>query len=296
MLEVHQEKNQHTPVLLREVLQYLAPEKGDTLLDVTAGYGGHAAAILDVTSQDRHSVLVDRDENAINQLKTRFKGKDVKILHDDFAHATQNLSGKKFNLILADLGVSSPHLDNASRGFSFQLDGPLDMRMDSSKGLTAAEIVNSSSVETLADMLKAYGDEPKAKRVAEAIAAKRPIHTTHELANIVATVYGGRGRYKTHPATKTFQALRIVVNDELAQLRFALPLWLEMLETGGRIAVISFHSLEDRIVKEVFQEYGGNRYDATIKLLTKKPITGDNTEIVFNPRARSAKLRVAVKK
>ncbi len=297
-MKVHQQINQHAPVLLREVLQYLAPEKGDSLLDATAGYGGHAEAILEVTSQTAESVLIDRDENSIVQLKKRFNGSELTIMHDDFAHATQALAskGRKFNLILADLGVSSPHLDNASRGFSFQLDGPLDMRMDSSRGLTAADIVNSSSEDTLVGLLKAYGEDPKAKKVAQAIVASRPISTTFGLANIVADVYGGRGRYKTHPATKTFQALRIVVNDELAQLRFALPLWLEMLQTGGRIAIISFHSLEDRIVKQIFSDQGGERYDATIKLLTKKPIIGDKNEIVLNPRARSAKLRVAVKK
>ncbi len=297
-MKVHQQKNQHAPVLLREVLQYLAPEKGDSLLDATAGYGGHAEAILEITSQTAKSVLIDRDENSIVQLKKRFNGSELIIMHDDFAHATQALAskGRKFNLILADLGVSSPHLDNASRGFSFQLDGPLDMRMDSSRGLTAADIVNSSSEDTLVGLLKAYGEDPKAKKVAQAIVASRPISTTFGLANIVADVYGGRGRYKTHPATKTFQALRIVVNDELAQLRFALPLWLEMLQTGGRIAIISFHSLEDRIVKQIFSDQGGERYDATIKLLTKKPIIGDKNEIVLNPRARSAKLRVAVKK
>lgn len=298
MQKVHQQKNQHAPVLLREVLQYLAPEKGDALLDVTAGYGGHAAAILELTGQEKESVLVDRDNNAISQLEERFSGKDIEILYDDFAHAAQVLSGqgRKFDLILADLGVSSPHLDNASRGFSFQLDGPLDMRMDGSRGLTAADLVNSSSVEALSDILKAYGEEPRAKRVAQAIVDARPLKTTQELAKVVANVYGGRGKYKTHPATKTFQALRIAVNDELAQIRFALPLWIEMLKPGGRIAVISFHSLEDRIVKDIFKEYGGYRYDATIKLVTKKPVVGDKNEIVLNPRARSAKLRVAVKK
>lgn len=297
-MKVHQTKNTHAPVLLREVLQYVAPEKGDALLDATAGYGGHAAAILGVTGQDGKSVLIDRDDNAISQLKKRFAGQKLDIMHDDFAHAAQELSGqgRKFDVILADLGVSSPHLDNASRGFSFQLDGPLDMRMDTSRGLTAADIVNSSSAQTLSDILKAYGEEPRAKRVAQAIIDARPLQTTQELAQVVADVYGGRGRYKTHPATKTFQALRIAVNDELAQVRFALPLWIEMLNHGGRIAVISFHSLEDRIVKEVFKEYGGDRYDATIRLVTKKPVVGDKNEIVSNPRARSAKLRVAVKK
>lgn len=288
----------HIPVLLTEVLTYLAPEKGDSLLDATAGYGGHSSKILEITKNYESSVLVDRDENAVKLLKKQFADKAIEIKHDDFAHATkqQHESGKKFKLILADLGVSSPHLDNASRGFSFQQDGPLDMRMDGSKGLTAADLVNTGSEQVLIDILKEYGDEPRAKRVVAAIIAARPLETTHQLAQVIADVYGGRGRYKTHPATKTFQALRIAVNDELAQLRYALPLWIDMLEPGGRLAIISFHSIEDRIVKDVLQENGGDRYDAVIQILTKKPVVASPDELVFNPRARSAKLRAAVKK
>jgi len=297
MLKDHQ-SNTHSPVLITEVLKYLAPEKGEIYLDATAGYGGHAEKVLAITGQTEGSVLVDRDENAVNQLQIRFSDSKLSILHDDFAGAASKLQkeGRQFDLILADLGVSSPHLDNASRGFSFMQDGPLDMRMDTSRGVTAADLVNTSSEDDLVEILSRYGEEPRSKRVAKAIIAARPIETTHELANIVARVYGGRGKYKTHPATKTFQALRIAVNDELAQVRTALPLWIEMLKPGGRIAIISFHSLEDRIIKQFFQDLGGDRYDATIRIVTKKPVTGSDTEIVFNPRARSAKLRVAVKK
>lgn len=287
----------HHPVLLAEVLQYLAPEQGDRLLDATAGYGGHANQILDKTGQKQNSVLVDRDENAINELNKRFEGKNVSVMHSDFAGATKELhaNDETFDLILADLGVSSPHLDNASRGFSFMTDGPLDMRMDPSQGLTAADLVNTSSVEELQRILKLYGEEPRARAVAQAIANARPITTTEELATIVTKVYGGRGRYKTHPATKTFQALRIAVNDELAQLQYALPLWIQMLRPGGRIGIISFHSLEDRIVKQILQEHGGERYDADLRILTRKPVSGNEHEIVLNPRARSAKFRAAVK-
>lgn len=296
MQKDHQTK--HIPVLLAETIQNLAPEQGDNLLDVTAGYGGHSSKILDITKNYESSVLVDRDTNAVKQLGELFKGKELKIIHDDFAHATKELheSGKRFNLILADLGVSSPHLDNASRGFSFQNDGPLDMRMDESRGLTAADLLNTASEDSLIDLLRTYGDEPRARRVAAAIIAARPLETTHQLAQVIVNVYGGRGRYKTHPATKTFQALRIAVNDELAQLRYALPLWIDMLKPGGRLVVISFHSIEDRIVKDVMQEQGGDRYDAVLQILTKKPITATPDELVFNPRARSAKLRAAVKK
>lgn len=287
----------HHPVLLAEVLHYLAPEQGDRLLDATAGYGGHANQILDQTGQKQTSVLVDRDENAIDELNKRFEGKNVSVMHSDFAGATKELhaNDETFDLILADLGVSSPHLDNASRGFSFMTDGPLDMRMDPSQGLTAADLVNTSSAEELQRILKLYGEEPRARAVAQAIANARPITTTEELATIVTKVYGGRGRYKTHPATKTFQALRIAVNDELAQLQYALPLWIQMLRPGGRIGIISFHSLEDRIVKQILQEHGGERYDADLRILTKKPVSGNEHEIVLNPRARSAKFRAAVK-
>jgi 16S rRNA (cytosine1402-N4)-methyltransferase len=288
----------HTPVLLKEVLTYLAPEKGQRLLDVTAGYGGHANQILEITGYKDQSILVDRDENAVNQLIKRFAKKNVSIIHRDFAAATKQLyeQNQKFDLILADLGVSSPHLDNASRGFSFMLDGPLDMRMDQSTGLSAADLVNTASQETIETILRKYGEEPRAHKIAEAIVRNRPITSTQALAHVIATVYGGRGRYKTHPATKSFQALRIAVNDELTQLEYALPLWMQMLRVGGKLAVISFHSLEDRIVKRVLSEYGGNRYDAELHILTKKPITGSAEELAINPRARSAKLRVAVKK
>jgi 16S rRNA (cytosine1402-N4)-methyltransferase len=197
-------------------------------------------------------------------------------------------------MILADLGVSSPHLNEASRGFSIKADGPLDMRMDQSQTLTAGQVVNTYSAANLEDILKRYGEEPKAKQIASLIVNNRPITTTHQLAAIVAKAWPGYS--KVHPATRTFQALRIAVNDELELLRLSLPIWMDdLLAPGGRIAIISFHSLEDRIVKHAFAEKAGDRYDAALRLLTKKPVTGDEDEIVSNPRARSAKLRAAVK-
>ena len=201
-------------------------------------------------------------------------------------------------MILADLGVSSPHLDNAARGFAFAANGPLDMRMDQTQDLDAATIVNTYSVDDLTRIIKEYGEEPRARRVAEAIVERRPFTGTQELAEVVRSVLpkppGKRG--KIHPATKTFQALRIAVNDELELLRASLPLWMKLLNKGGRLGVISFHSLEDRLVKQAFAEAAGERYDAELSLLTKHPITADEKELVFNPRSRSAKLRVAVKK
>ncbi|USN95614.1 MAG: 16S rRNA (cytosine(1402)-N(4))-methyltransferase RsmH [Candidatus Nomurabacteria bacterium] len=297
MVSNHQ-SNQHYPVLLREVLKYLAPEKGDKLLDATAGYGGHAEAILNITGQTEGSVLIDRDQNAISQLQKIFPKKSPEIIKGDFSKTSQELldKGRRFDLILADLGVSSPHLDNANRGFSFQYEGPLDMRMDESVPLTADDIVNTYNKQDLSKIIRDYGEDPKSKRIAHAIVNSRPVQKTTDLALIVERVYRGRINHKTHPATRTFQALRIAVNDELAQIKTALPVWIQLLNPRGRLAVISFQSLEDRIVKQIFLEYGANQYDASLNLLTKKPITGSQDELVFNPRARSAKLRVAVKK
>jgi 16S rRNA (cytosine1402-N4)-methyltransferase len=292
---MHQEQNLHIPVLLEPVLQYLSPKSGDSYLDLTAGYGGHAQAILEQTRVPADATLVDRDENAIKSL-SRFETQGTQLVHADFLSATQSLlaAGKRYDVILADLGVSSPHLDNASRGFAFAIDGPLDMRMDQSQKLDASTIVNSYGLDDLQRIIKTYGEEPRARTIANAIVAARPITGTKALAEIVRSVMP-KGS-KTHPATRTFQALRIAVNDELELLRVSLPLWTQLLKPHGRLAVISFHSLEDRLVKQAFADQAGDRYDAVLQSLTKRPITASDTELVFNPRARSAKLRVVVKK
>lgn len=286
----------HVPVLLTQVLQYLRPQEGDSYLDLTAGYGGHAEKILERTNNPSNTVLVDRDPNAITVLAEKFAEQGAEILHTDFLTASQQLAGnaRKFDVILADLGVSSPHLNEADRGFAIGASGPLDMRMDQSQGLTAADIVNTYSADKLADILKRYGEEPKAHRIAQLIVQNRPFATTTELAQIVARAWPGHS--KVHPATRTFQALRIAVNDELRLIEQSLPLWTELLNPGGRLVVISFHSLEDRLVKQYFAEAGGDHYEAKLTILTKRPVTADEQEIVFNPRARSAKLRAAVKK
>lgn len=288
------EQNHHAPVLLEEVLRYLSPQKGESYLDLTAGYGGHANKILERTKSPQTMTLVDRDAKAVNELQKQF-GEATEIRQEDFYQAARSLqeAGKKFDCILADLGVSSPHLDNASRGFSLKADGPLDMRMDQTQSLSANTIVNEYSIDDLAKIIADYGEEPKARRIARAIVEKRPVTSTIELAQIVANQW--QGHSKTHPATRTFQALRIAVNDELGLLQKALPIWLDLLNPGGRIAVISFHSLEDRIVKQFFADHGGNRYDSDLKILTKNPVTASNPELVSNPRARSAKLRAAAK-
>ena len=298
---MHQNKNQdkqveleHVPVLLTAVLQYLDPRAGETYLDLTAGYGGHAAAILERTGNPAGSVLVDRDEAAIRRLQARFNNQ-IELRRQDFLQASRELSeaGRKFDLILADVGVSSPHLNEAERGFAIQQSGPLDMRMDRQQELTAGYIVNNYDEDQLAELISRYGQEPKARQIANLIVQGRPLSTTDELAKVIARAWPGRSRI--HPATRTFQALRIAVNDELEQLEGSLPLWLGLLAPGARIAVISFHSLEDRLVKQAFAAASAGRYDAELKLLTKRPTTAIPSEIDHNPRARSAKLRAAVK-
>lgn len=289
--DAHHHNNSHVPVLLEAALKYLAPKKGEKYLDLTAGYGGHASKFLAICGFE-DSVLVDRDEKAINSLAF-FKESGTQVIHNDFVSAANDLikQGKKFDIVLADLGVSSPHLDNTERGFSFQAEAKLDMRMDQSQPLSAADVVNTYSLDDLTKIIKQYGEEPRAKQIAQAIVSSRPVETTIQLASIVEKTIGRRG--KIHPATRTFQAIRIAVNDELGQVEKLLPLLPNLLKDGGRAGIISFHSLEDRLVKKYFaeQSYG---YEAKFKLLTKKPISGSDQDVI-NPRARSAKLRVAVK-
>jgi 16S rRNA (cytosine1402-N4)-methyltransferase len=295
---MHEENQEieHIPVLLKQTVQYLNPREGDSYLDLTGGYGGHASAIIGITKNPEGATLVDRDPAAVKSLGQRFNRENVRIIQKDFLSASQKLvsEGKKYDLILADLGISSPHLNQASRGFSIQKDGPLDMRMDTTQELTAEMVINSYSEKELVRILQTYGEEPKARVIAKLIVRERPLKTTKELANLVAKAWPGHS--KVHPATRTFQALRVAVNDELELLRQALPLWIDqLLAPGGRLAIISFHSLEDRIVKQALQDAGGDRYDAILSILTKHPVTADDTELVFNPRARSAKLRAAAK-
>lgn len=293
----HQNTIQHEPVLLEAVLRYLDPQGGESYLDLTAGYGGHAAAVLERTGAPQAAVLVDRDQHAIEVLREKGGLYGAELRQTDFLAASQELmaEGRQFDLILADVGVSSPHLNNARRGFAIAGDQPgsLDMRMDQSQQLTAETVVNTYSEAALADLLTRYGEEPKAAQIARRIVQARPLQTADQLAAIAKQAWPGHSR--VHPATRTFQALRIAVNDELGQLEQSLPLWLQLLKPGGRIAVISFHSLEDRLVKQALQEVAGERYDAEFRLLTKKPVRAGPQELVFNPRARSAKLRVAAK-
>lgn len=293
--KIKNKTNQHIPVLLEEVLDTLKPKKGESYLDLTAGYGGHASEIVSITHFN--STLVDRDESAMDVLRERFAGNSqVSFMHQDFLQAAKELVAKKqkFDLILADLGLSSPHIDNASRGFSILADGPLDMRMDPSKEQTAETVVNTYSAKELTRILREYGEEPKANKMAQLIIESRPLKTTSELAQIAKKVWPGYSR--SHPATRLFQAVRIEVNDELGQLEQALPLLVELLAPNGRLGIITFHSLEDRIVKRFIKDQAGDRYDAVLTEVTRQPRTATPQELVINPRARSAKLRVSKRK
>ena len=286
----------HIPVLLDATLRLLDPQNGESYLDLTAGYGGHGRAFLDKTGDYTQATFVDRDDYALAQLD-EFKQKGVRLIHADFVTAAHQLidEGKQYALILIDLGVSSPQLDQGERGFSFKNSGPLDMRMDRRQELTAEKLVNTARADELTRIIRDYGEESpaQAKRIAQAIVKGRPHTTTGELAELIA--HEVRGKWgKIHPATRTFQAIRIAVNQELQQVETVLPLLPKLLTKGGRVGVISFHSLEDRLVKRYFAEQTAAGFEAELKVLTKKPLDGATYD-VHNPRSRSAKLRVAVK-
>lgn len=275
------------------MLDVLQPIQGETYLDLTAGYGGHAGAVLDKLGNEKLLTLVDRDVEAIKALESYSK-RGARVIQKDYLSAAEELRSEAlaFDMVLLDIGVSSPHLDKPERGFSFQNEGPLDMRMDQNSGVTAAEFIDRSSLEQLTQVLYEFGEERQAKRIAKLMVENRPFSTTTQLAGLIEETLGRRG--KIHPATRTFQALRIAVNDELAQIEQVLPIVLDILKPGGRVAVITFHSLEDRIVKRFFKHESEGGYEARLKLITKKPISGAIND-AFNRRARSAKLRAAIK-
>lgn len=287
----------HTPVLLESVVEQLAPTTGESYLDLTAGFGGHARAILARTQAPEKAVLVDRDQMAIDALRP-LKDLGATVIHDDYANVAEEVAkqGRRFNMILVDLGVSSPQLDRADRGFSLKRDGPLDMRMDQRQRRTANDLVNRTSRDELAELIERYGEEPRSRafKIAKAIIDARPVRTTQELADVILRTHHGAYQ-KTHPATRTFQAIRIAINDELGQLERLLNVVPDLLEKEGRIAIISFHSLEDRLVKRFFKEQAEAGYEAELDLLQGKAIRGKLHDD-SNPRARSSLLRVAVKK
>ena len=281
----------HIPVLAKEVLEGLALRPGARVLDGTVGLGGHAGLMLEATSPDGTLVGFDRDARnlAIARENLSSFGTRVELINDSFGNLA-GLSLGQFDAELFDLGFSSVHVDDASRGFSFQHDGPLDMRYDTRQELTAEEVVNSWSRDELATVFRRYGEEPMAPQAAKAIFDARRnerITTTAQLAEIISAVIPRRG--KMHPATLVFQALRIVVNDELGEVERGLVAAIEALKPGGRIAVITFHSLDDRLVKNLFRE------SEFVENITKKPLTATREEAKANPRSRSAKLRIAQK-
>jgi 16S rRNA (cytosine1402-N4)-methyltransferase len=281
---------EHLPVLGPQVVELLSPSSGDSYLDLTAGYGGHASLFIESGIKPGDMVLVDRDKFAVDHLKAKRQLNDSRVIHSDYLKAASVLSdnNKNFDLILLDLGVSSPQLDNIERGFSFQADTSLDMRMDQYQELSAKTIVNTFSESDIARILKDYGDEPKAKKIANLIVNTRPVERTGQLANIVSKAYSGRW-VKKHPATRTFQSIRIAVNDELNQLKGLLNLIKKISHSKTRVAIISFHSLEDRIIKNWIREnsYG---YESIINKIDTTPVYGKLSD-VNNPRARSAVLR-----
>ncbi|MBC1239527.1 16S rRNA (cytosine(1402)-N(4))-methyltransferase RsmH [Nostoc sp. 2RC] len=280
----------HVPVLGREIIENLAVRPGGHYLDVTVGGGGHSRLILEAAA-DVRVTAIDQDEDALAAARKNLAefSHGVQFIHRNFA--TYEFSPNSFDGILADLGVSSYHLDQAERGFSFRQDASLDMRMDRGRSLTAADVINNWDEAELAQVFFEYGEERLSRRIARRIIERRPFHTTVELAQAIAGCVPPKYRYgRIHPATRVFQALRIVVNDELKSLETFLDKAPNALVPGGRIAIISFHSLEDRLVKH------GLRNSPLLKVLTKKPIIASEEEISQNPRSRSAKLRIAERK
>jgi len=302
----------HEPVLVEHVVSLLQPHRGGVYVDCTAGAGGHSDALL--TAGAGRVIALDRDERALAASRERLSrfAAQIELVHADYrdlAHVLRARGIDAVDGVVADLGVSSMQLDEAERGFSFRQDGPLDMRMDRSRGLTAAEMIQGADERTLADVIYRFGEERRARRVASAIVRalqERPLTRTAELAAIVRRAVGAGRWQRIDPATRTFQALRIWVNHELDGLDAFIVAAVGALRGRGRLAVIAFHSLEDRIVKQTLFRLagraagredvdGGRQEPPAVALLTRKPVVPDETEIRLNPRARSARLRAVEK-
>jgi 16S rRNA (cytosine1402-N4)-methyltransferase len=280
----------HIPVLLDEVLHYLQPQPGGRFIDSTLGGGGHAQAILEKTAPDGRVLALDQDAAAIALAQRSLEsfGSRLVIVKSNFRRIGTIAEEQGFtgaDGVLADIGVSSMMLDDASRGFSFLREGKLDMRMDREQELTAADVVNTYDEREIADILFKYGEERRSRAIARSIVRSRPLHLTTDLARAVERVMGAPRHGSIHPSTRTFQALRIFVNDELGSLESFLDASMMLIRSGGRLVVITFHSLEDRIVKNKFRAASNG------KVLTKKVVTASDEELRRNPRARSAKLR-----
>ncbi len=297
----------HVPVLLKEAIDFLAIKRGGTYIDATVGLGGHSFEIAKRLGAPGHLIGLDKDPAALEIARARLVvgrsslvvGQDqqpdwpmITLIHKSFAELANDQRPATIDGLLADIGVSSLQLNDAARGFSFQAEGPLDMRMNPQAELTADQVVNQVDEVTLADLIYEFGEERRSRRIARAIVRSRPIRTTAHLADVVSAAARpmNQAERKIHPATRTFQALRIFVNDELKDLRTLLDAAPRVLKPGGRLVIISFHSLEDRIVKDALRE---GVKQGQYRLLTKKPVTAGEEEIERNPRSRSAKLRAA---
>jgi 16S rRNA (cytosine1402-N4)-methyltransferase len=290
----------HVPVLLQEAIDFLNVRRGGTYIDATVGLGGHSYEIAKRLGAPGHLIGVDKDPAALKIAAVRLRASGfgeeagdwptITLLHRSFADLANEQRPATIDGLLADLGVSSLQLSDAARGFSFQAEGPLDMRMDPRSERTAEQVVNHLDERQLADVIYEFGEERRSRRIARAIVRSRPIRTTAQLAQVISTAARPMKSERIHPATRTFQALRIFVNRELDDLKALLEAAPRILKPGGRMVVISFHSLEDRIVKDAFR--AGVR-DMHFRLLTKKPVTAPQEESDRNPRARSAKLRAA---
>jgi 16S rRNA (cytosine1402-N4)-methyltransferase len=287
----------HVPVLLTEAMEYLQVRAGSTILDCTLGLAGHATEVVRRLGPAGKLIGFDRDPEALALAREKLDrvcgelGREapvVELIGDAFSSAPLHVAPGSVDGILADFGVSSLQLDQASRGFSFMADGPLEMRMDTRRGPTAAQVVNEASERELADLIYEYGEERRSRRIARAIVRGRPVTTTGQLARIVASAAPAMKQDRIHPATRTFQALRIHVNRELDEIKALMEAAPKLLKSSGRLVAISFHSLEDRIVKDSLRE---GAHKGIWTLLTKKPVTAGEEEIERNPRSRSAKLR-----
>ena len=291
----------HVPVLLTETLEFLRVQPGSTIADCTLGLAGHSAEIARRLGPKGRLIAFDRDPEALALAKARLdevcteladQAPQITLIGEAFSSIEQHVEPASLDGLLADFGVSSMQLNEAPRGFSFMADGPLDMRMDTRSGLTAEQVVNEENEGELANLIYEYGEERRSRRIARAIVRGRPVTTTAQLARIVAQAAPAMKQDRIHPATRTFQAIRIVVNRELDEIRDLLEAAPRLLKPSGRIALISFHSLEDRLVKDSLRE-GAQK--GIWNLLTKKPATATEEETERNPRSRSAKLRAAEK-
>jgi 16S rRNA (cytosine1402-N4)-methyltransferase len=292
---------QHVPVLLEESLELLNVRPGGVVLDATLGLGGHSTAIARRLGAEGRLIAFDRDQQAMSLAKANFaklaeelgsRMPAVEFVPRPFSEAADVVAPGSLDGLLADFGVSSLQLDEAQRGFSFRAEGPLDMRMDPRSELTAQQVVNQADEEDLANLIYEFGEERRSRRIARAIVRARPIDTTAELARVISAVAPSMKGDKLHPATLTFQALRIRVNDELGEIQSLLQSAESLLKAGGRVVLISFHSLEDRLVKDSFRAAARA---GVLEILTKKPVVAKEQEALRNPRARSAKLRAAEK-